>query len=260
VADDIKVSAFDVDGVSGEWSIAPGSDESRVLMFLHGGGYCSGSIVSHRRMVTEAGRAAGVRTLAVGYRLAPEHPFPAAFDDALVAWRFLRRQGIAASRIAIGGDSAGGGLTIALINRLRSSGDAQPACAWLASPWVDLTMSGSTMASKDSVDPLIHKSYLEELASAYLPAALDRKDPGVSPLFADLTGFPPVLVQVGSDETLLDDAVRFVAAAGGADVAATLEIWPHMIHAWPLWNASLQAGRRALVRAGVFISEALSPP
>jgi acetyl esterase/lipase len=120
-------------------------------------------------------------------------------------------------------------------------------------------MSGSTMASKDSVDPLIHKSYLEELASAYLPAALDRKDPSVSPLFADLTGFPPVLVQVGSDETLLDDAVRFVAAAGGADVAATLEIWPHMIHPWPLWNARLKAGRRALVRAGAFISEALSP-
>jgi acetyl esterase/lipase len=258
VADDIKVSGVDVDGVPGEWSIAPGSDESRVLMFLHGGGYCSGSIVSHRRMVTEAGRAAGVRTLAIGYRLAPEHPFPAAFDDALVAWRFLRRQGIAATRIAIGGDSAGGGLTTALINRLRASGEEQPACAWLASPWVDLTMSGSTMASKDSVDPLIHKPYLEELASAYLPAALDRKDPRVSPLFADLRGFPPVLVQVGSDETLLDDAVRFAAAAGAANVAMTLEIWPHMIHAWPLWNARLDAGRRALARAGAFISAALS--
>jgi acetyl esterase/lipase len=114
------------------------------------------------------------------------------------------------------------------------------------------------MASKDSVDPLIHKPYLEELASAYLPAALDRKDPRVSPLFADSRGFLPVLVQVGSDETLLDDAVRFAAAAGAADVAVTLEIWPHMIHAWPLWNARLEAGRRALVRAGAFISAALS--
>ena len=258
VADDIKLSAVDLDGIPGEWSIAPGSDANRVLMFFHGGGYCSGSIASHRRMVTEAGRYAGARTLAVGYRLAPEHPFPAAFDDALVAWRFLRRQGIAAARIAVGGDSAGGGLTAALINRLRASGDEQPACAWLVSPWTDLTMSGSTMASKDAADPLIHKPYLEELATAYLPATLDRKDPRVSALFADLRGFPPVLVQGGSDETLLDDAVRFAAAAGAADVAVTLEIWPRMIHAWPLWNARLEAGRRALARAGAFISAALS--
>jgi epsilon-lactone hydrolase len=258
VADDIKLSAVDLDGIPGEWSIAPGRDANRVLMFFHGGGYCSGSIASHRRMVTEAGRYAGARTLAVGYRLAPEHPFPAAFDDALVAWRFLRRQGIAAARIAVGGDSAGGGLTAALINRLRASGDEQPACAWLVSPWTDLTMSGSTMASKDAADPLIHKPYLEELATAYLPAMLDRKDPRVSPLFADLRGFPPVLVQGGSDETLLDDAVRFAAAAGAADVAVTLEIWPRMIHAWPLWNARLEAGRRALARAGAFISAALS--
>jgi monoterpene epsilon-lactone hydrolase len=156
-ADDVKRSAVDLDGIPGEWSIAPGSDESRVLMFFHGGGYCSGSIASHRRMVTEAGRCAGARTLAVGYRLAPEHPFPAAFDDALVAWRFLRRQGIAAARIAVGGDSAGGGLTAALTNRLSASGDEKPACAWLVSPWIDLTMSGSTMASKDATDPLIHK-------------------------------------------------------------------------------------------------------
>jgi epsilon-lactone hydrolase len=258
VAEDVKRGAVDLDGVPGEWSIAPGSDASRVLMFFHGGGYCSGSIASHRRMVTEAGRYAGARTLAVGYRLAPEHPFPAAFDDALVAWRFLRRQGIAAARIAVGGDSAGGGLTVALINRLRASGDEKPACAWLVSPWTDLTMSGSTLASKDAADPLIHKPYLEELATAYLPATLDRKDPRVSPLFADLRGFPPLLLQVGSDETLLDDAVRFAAAAGAADVAVTLEIWPRMIHAWPLWNARLEAGRRALASAGAFISAALS--
>ena len=258
VADDVKLGAVDLDGVPGEWSIAPGSDASRVLMFFHGGGYCSGSIASHRRMVTEAGRYAGARTLAVGYRLAPEHPFPAAFDDALVAWRFLRRQGIAAARIAVGGDSAGGGLTAALINRLRASGDEKPACAWLVSPWIDLTMSGSTLASKDAADPLIHEPYLEELAAAYLPATLDRKDPRVSPLFADLRGFPPLLVQAGSDETLLDDAVRFAAAAGAADVAITLEIWPRMIHAWPLWNARLEAGRRALAIAGAFISAALS--
>ena len=253
VADDVAVTPVDLDGVPGEWSMVPSSDVSRVLLFFHGGGYCSGSIQSHRRMVTEAGRAAGVRTLAVGYRLAPEHPFPAAHEDALTAWRYLRRQGIAPAHIAVGGDSAGGNLTVALINHLRAAGVAQPACAWLASPWTDLTMSGSTLASKDAVDPLIHKAYLEELASAYVPAGLDRKDPRISPLYCDLTGFPPTLIQVGSDETLLSDATRFAAAAGASDVAVTLEVWPHMIHAWPVWNAQLEAGRRALESAGRFI-------
>jgi monoterpene epsilon-lactone hydrolase len=253
VAEDVKLTAVDASGVRGEWSSVPGSDTSRVLMFLHGGGYCSGSIASHRRMVSEAGRAAGVRTLAVGYRLAPEHPYPAAADDALSAWHFLRWQGIAAAHIAIGGDSAGGGLTVALINRLRAAGEELPGCAWLVSPWTDLTMSGSTLITKDAVDPLIHKAYLEELASAYVPAGMDRRDPRVSPLYSDLEGFPPTLIQVGSAETLLADATRFAAAAGAADVTVTLEIWPHMIHAWHVWNARLEAARRALASAGAFI-------
>lgn len=252
-ADDVALTAVDLGGGGGEWSIVPGSDAARVLIFFHGGGYCSGSIRSHRRMVTEAGRAAGLRTLAVDYRLAPEHPFPAALDDALTAWRFVRREGIAAAHIAVGGDSAGGGLTVALINRLRREDGEQPACAWLVSPWTDLTMSGATLASKAAVDPLVHEDYLEELADAYVPAGFDRRDPLISPLYADLRGFPPTLIQVGSDETLLDDAVRLAAAAGAADIAVTLEVWPHMIHAWPLWNARLEAGRRALDSAGRFM-------
>jgi acetyl esterase/lipase len=194
-----------------------------------------------------------MRTLAVAYRLAPEHPYPAAHEDAMTAWRFLRKQGIPARNIAVGGDSAGGNLTITLINRLRSAGEEQPACAWLASPWIDLTMSGPSLETKDAVDPLIHKAYLEELASAYAPAPVDRKDPLISPLFADLHGFPPTLIQVGSEETLLDDAVRFARAAGSAEVNVTLQIWPHMIHAWPMWNAKLEDGRQALSQAGQFI-------
>ncbi len=253
VAPDILLSPAQIDGLAGEWSLAPGADPSRTLLFFHGGGYCSGSIVSHRRMATEAGRAAGARTLAVAYRLAPERPFPAAYDDAFAAWRFLRAQGLEAGRIALGGDSAGGGLSLALMIRLRDANEALPGCAWLASPWTDLTMSGETLVDKDAVDPLIHKAYLEELAGAYVPAGVDRKDPRVSPLFADLKGLPPLLIQVGSDETLLSDSARLAAAAGAADVATTLEIWPHMIHAWPLWNARLEAGRRALAHAGRFI-------
>jgi acetyl esterase/lipase len=257
VASDVTLAPVDVNGIAGEWSTVPGSDSSRALLFLHGGGYCSGSVISHRRMVSEAGRAAGVRTLAIAYRLAPENPFPAAFDDALNAWHFLRGHGIAAEHIAIGGDSAGGGLSLAVALKLRNIKERLPACLWLVSPWTDLTMSGSTLATKDAVDPLIHKGYLCELADAYLGRAADRKDPRVSPLFAELTGMPPMLIQVGSAETLLDDSVRLAAAAGQADVPVSLEIWPHMIHAWHLWNARLEPGRDALASAGTFMREHL---
>lgn len=252
VADDIRLEATEFGGLAMEWSIAPGSDPSRVLMYFHGGGYCSGSIVSHRRLVTEAGRAAGVRTLAVAYRLAPEHPFPSALDDANAAWRFLLDQGYEPESIAVGGDSAGGNLTLELIVALRDAGMAQPACAWLISPWTDLTMSGATLTTRDAVDPLIHRAYLQELAEAYR-AGVDASDPRVSPLSCDLRGAPPLLIQVGSAETLLSDATRLAERAGIADVAVTLEIWPDMIHAWPMWNAHLEDGRRALANAGAFM-------
>ena len=253
VASDVTLTPVDIDGVLGEWSTVPGSDTARVLLFFHGGGYCSGSIVSHRRMVTEAGRASGARTLAVGYRLAPEHPFPAAINDAMRAWQFLRRQGIAAEHIVIGGDSAGGGLSLSVALQLRDAKEELPACLWLVSPWTDLTLSGSTLASKDAVDPLIHKSYLSELAAAYLGSTAEPENALVSALFANLTAMPPLLIQVCSSETLLDDAVRLARAAGEADVPVTLEIWPNMIHAWPLWNARLEPGREALSHAGRFI-------
>jgi monoterpene epsilon-lactone hydrolase len=253
IADDIKLEPVEFDGLSAEWSIAPGSNASRVLLFFHGGGYCSGSILSHRRLVTEAGRAAHMRTLAVAYRLAPENPFPAALEDAMTAWRFLLEQGHAAENIVVGGDSAGGGLTVALMIRLRDARAALPAGGWLVSPWTDLTLTGATLATKDAADPLIHKDYLGELVDAYLPPSFDRRDPRVSPLYADLEGLPPLLIQVGSAETLLADATRFAAAVGAADVAVSLEIWPHMIHAWPLWNAHLELGRQALANAGAFI-------
>jgi len=137
--------------------------------------------------------------------------------------------------------------------RLRDAHEELPACAWLVSPWIDQTLSGATLVTKAAGDPIVHKEYLNELVEAYLPPAVERNDPRVSPLFADVKGFPPTLIQVGSAETLLDDAVRFSRAAGEADVAVTLEVWPHMIHAWHLWNAQLADGRRALTNAGAFI-------
>jgi acetyl esterase/lipase len=248
---DITFTSTRIGGIPAEWSAAPGVDAARVLLFLHGGGYCSGSIVSHRTMASRAGAAAGMRALALQYRLAPEHPFPAALEDARAAFAALLAQGFAPADIAVGGDSAGGGLSLALMVAQRDAGLPLPGCAWLASPWVDLAMTGASMDAKDAVDPLIHRGYLEELATAYRGAAT-AEDPLVSPLHADLRGLPPVLVQVGSAETLLDDAVRIAGRLGAADVPVRLEVWPHMIHAWPLWSARLADGRRALASAGAF--------
>lgn len=258
VADDIICTPTKFGSVKGEWTSAPGIDASRVLLFFHGGGFCSGSVISHRRLASEAGRAAGARCLAIDYRLAPEHPFPAALEDALRAWLALRRSGIEARHIAVAGDSAGAGLSVALANELREAGEDSPGCLWLISPWTDLTLSGPTLASKDGEDPLIHKPYLEELASAYVAGRIERRDPRVSVLFADLKNLPPMLIQVGSEETLLSDATRFAEAAGVANVSVTLEIWPRMIHAWPVWNGGLAEGRDAIARGGAFLRRHLA--
>jgi monoterpene epsilon-lactone hydrolase len=252
VAPDIAFEAVEIGSCDAEWSLAPGSAGDRVLLYFHGGGYCSGSIHSHRGMVSEAGRAARARTLALAYRLAPEHPFPAALEDAVAAYEFLLGEGYAADSIAVGGDSAGGGLTLAMLVRLREAGRPLPACAWLVSPWVDLEMTGASIDSKDAEDPLIHRAYLQDLANAYRGVA-DAKNPEISPVHADLGGLPPVLVQVGSAETLLDDAVAIVERMGQADGRVTLEIWPRMIHAWHLWSPRLAEGRDALASAGRFL-------
>jgi epsilon-lactone hydrolase len=249
---DIRLEPVIANGVPAEWSTSPTADPARVVLFLHGGGYISGSIESHRPMATEIGREAGARTLALGYRRAPEHPFPAALEDTVSSYRFLLEQGIAPHHIAVAGDSAGGGLTVALMVAARDRGLPLPSCGWCISPWVDLENDGASMQTKAAVDPLIQKPYLMELAKAYLGGTPPRT-PLASPLFADLKGLPPILIQVGSAETLLDDSVRLCGALGSADVVVTLEVWPDMIHAFPLFNQQLAAGRRAIARAGKFI-------
>lgn len=255
-ADDIRFESAGIAACDAEWSLAPGSDAARVLLYLHGGGYCSGSIRSHRGMVSEVGRAAGVRTLALAYRLAPENPFPAALEDSLAAYEHLLAEGYAANMIAVGGDSAGGGLTLATMISLREAGRPLPGCAWLVSPWIDLEMTGASIDTKDADDPLIHRAYLQQLADAYCGAESPRS-PLISPLHADLSGLPPVLVQVGSAETLLDDAAAIVERLGEADRRVTLEIWPRMIHAWHLWSPRLAEGREAIASAGAFIAKHL---
>ncbi|SDE41872.1 alpha/beta hydrolase [Belnapia rosea] len=249
---DVRIEAVSANGVPAEWNSTPGAEASRAMLYLHGGGYVAGSLLSHRSMVAEAGRAAGLRCLALGYRLAPEHPFPAAVEDAVAGYRYLLDQGFAPSRIAIGGDSAGGGLTAAMLVALRDQGLPMPACAWLISPWVDLESTGESMASKAGSDPMVQKPYLLEIADLYLGGVKPRT-PLASPLHAALHGLPPLLIQVGAAETLLDDAVMFARRAGAEDVAVTLEIWPEMIHVWHLFHPQVAAGRKALAAAGDFV-------
>ena len=253
---DVRVEAVDANGVAAEWTTTPGADPGRVIMFLHGGGYISGSLDSHRHMIAQAGREARARTLALGYRLAPEHPFPAALEDAIAGYRFLLSQGLEPKHIAVAGESAGGGLAIATLVSVRDAGLALPACTWCSSPWVDLEASGDSMTTKAPVDPLIQKPYSLELAAAYLNGA-DPRTPLASPIYAELKGLPPMLIQVGSAETLLDDAVRLARVTGAADVRVTLEVWPDMIHAWHLFYQQLAAGRHALAAVGAFIRSML---
>jgi len=256
---DVRVEPVDANGVAAEWTTTPEADPTRAILFLHGGGYISGSIDSHRHMIAQAGREARARTLALGYRLAPEHPFPAALDDAIAGYRFLLSQGFAPETIAVAGESAGGGLAVATLVSLHDAGEPLPACAWLSSPWVDLTMTGASIRTKAAVDPLLSEPYLAELAKAYLNGT-DPLNPLASPLHADLRGLPPMLIQVGSAEILLDDAVRLAGAAGAADVRVTLEVWPDMIHAWHhLFYQQVAAGRRALAAVGAFIHAMLNP-
>jgi epsilon-lactone hydrolase len=253
---DVRVEPVVANGVAAEWTSTPAADPTRVVLFLHGGGYISGSLDSHRHMIAQAGREAGARTLALGYRLAPEHPFPAALEDAVAGYRFLLSQGFAPGRIAMAGESAGGGCAVAALVSLRDAGVALPGCLWCSSPWVDLAITGDSIVTKAAVDPLIQKPYLLELAAAYLQGT-DPRTPLASPLHADLRGLPPMLIQVGSAETLLDDAVRLAGVAAAADLRVTLQVWPDMIHAWHLFYQQVAAGRRALAEVGAFVRAAL---
>jgi acetyl esterase/lipase len=249
---DVDVEPLTANGVPAEWTRTPGSDPARVIMFLHGGGYISGSLASHRHMIAEAGRQARASTFAVAYRLAPEHPYPAALEDALAAYRFLLARGFSPDAIALAGESAGGGLALATLEQARAAGLPLPACIWCSSPWVDLALTGNSLREKADVDPLISRAYLEELAAAYLHGT-DARAPLVSPLYADLSNLPSMLVQVGSAETLLDDSVRLARRAGAQGVRVTLSIWPDMIHAWHLFYQQLSAGRAALAEVGDFV-------
>jgi len=252
VAADVGVEPVTANGVRAEWTATPNDARDAALMYLHGGGYVIGSLDSHRHLAAEAGRACGIAALALDYRLAPEHPFPAAVDDALAGYRFLLARGVAPGRIAIAGDSAGGGLVVAAMLAIRDAGLPQPACGWCISPWVDMEAIGETMTSKAAADPTVQRAGLLDMAKLYLNGA-DPRAPLAAPLYADLRGLAPLVIQVGACETLLDDALRLAKVAGAADVRVDLQIWPEMIHVWHLFHPELKAGMRAIEAGGAFV-------
>jgi acetyl esterase/lipase len=243
-------------GVSAEWTWTEAADPARVVLYLHGGGYVFGSILSHRHLVAEIGRTSGSRTLAIDYRLSPENPFPAAVDDALASYRFLLEEGFEPRHIAFAGDSAGGGLVVSTLVAIKEAGLPQPACGWVISPWVDMEASGETFVSRADADPMVKREIIVNFAQAYLNGA-DPRSPFASPIYADLRGIAPLLIHVGASEVLLDDSLKLARTAGAADVSVRLEIWPEMVHIWHAFHRILGDGRKAVQAGAKFLREAM---
>ncbi|WP_418319721.1 alpha/beta hydrolase [Piscinibacter sakaiensis] len=257
VSDAVQVKAVAARTVRGEW-LTPDGAADAVMLYLHGGGYVIGSPRSHRHLAAAISLAAGVRTFTLDYRLAPEHPHPAALDDAIAAYRWLRtRNHVPAQRIVIAGDSAGGGLALALLVALRDAGEALPASAVLLSPWVDLSCNLPSCQPGAVPDPVIDPQVIRAMARAYM-GRRNLRQPRASPLFADLRGLPQLLVQAGGAESLLDDALQIAMAASRAGVHTTLEVWPRMIHVWQWYAPILDDGRVAIKRIAEFTRDALT--
>src|SRR5215469_1924415 len=249
----VKYEPCNVEGMHAEWVTAPGAFLERVILYLHGGAYIVGSVNTHRTMAADLSRVTRARVLVVEYRLAPEHPFPAAVDDALIAYRWLLSQGFSHRRLVVTGDSAGGGLTAALLVAARDAGEPMPAAAVCLSPFVDLAMTGASMKTKVKADVMLQAELFAPVIKAYLGEA-DPCTPLASPLYADLHSLPPLLIQVGTDELLLDDATRLAARARAAEVEATLEVWDGMFHTWQAWGRILPEAGQAMARIGEFVN------
>ncbi len=245
---------------SARWFGGTPSGADRVILQLHGGGYQVGSSRSHRALCTALHRAHGAKVLCIDYRLAPEHRFPAALDDTIAGWDHLVASGIAASRIAVCGDSAGGALALGLATTLRAAGRAGPVALALMSPWVDLSLTASSLTANAARDPVTSRAVLALMARAYLGRSGDVRDPRVSPIGADLTGLPPLLVQVGADEALLDDAAGLVERATLHGVDARLEVWPAMFHVFQLFAGRLSEADAAVRTAADFLDRHFATP
>jgi monoterpene epsilon-lactone hydrolase len=251
---DIKCEKVSAGGVEAEWISAPNSSADRAVLYVHGGGYVLGSINTHRDLMGRIARASGARVLGINYRLAPEHPFPAAVDDSLAAYRWMLSQGLKPNRIAVAGDSAGGGLAVATLVAIRDAKLPVPGAGVCLSPWVDMEGIGESMKTKATIDPVVQREGLLGMAAAYL-GGQNARTPLAAPLYADLKGLPPLLIQVGEAETLLDDSTRLNDRAKAAGVSTKLEVWPEMIHVWQLFASFLPEGQQAVDGIGGFLKE-----
>ena len=255
--DDIAIKRIEFGGVACQLLTPESADETHLIVYLHGGGYALGSFHSHAGLASEIGKAASSCVLQVDYRLAPEHKFPAPVEDACAVYSALLEQGYASEKIVFAGDSAGGGLVIATIHTLKEKGLALPGAAICLSPWIDLEFTGESMERCKDIDPMINEEALAPMVEAYM-AGQDLKNPAASPLYADLTGFPPLLIQVGESEVLFSDAERLAVNAKTADLDVVFELWPEMIHVWHLFYPMLSEGRSAIARIGDFAREKMS--
>lgn len=245
-----------VEDLPAEWITPPGSSAERLLVYFHGGSYNSGSINSHRSLVANIAASAKSRALTIDYRLAPEHPFPMALEDALTAYRWLLNNQLSPDQIVVAGDSSGGGLTLSLLISLREANEPLPAMAVCLSPWTDLTCTGETWETNAKHDIMLDRGTLKQSAELYLGEA-DPRNPLASPLHADLRGLPPLLIQVGSEEILLSDSTCFAERARNAGVDVTLEVWEGMQHEWHFAAQVLPEARQAIDHIGRFIETRL---
>ncbi len=253
VAGDVGQKPTTIGGVGAVEVTIQGSDATNVILYFHGGVYVIGSPATSVPLVSDLARRTGAKAVTLDYRLAPEHPYPAAVEDAQAAYEGLLGQGIDPGQIALAGDSAGGGLAVATLLALRDAGTPLPCGAFLMSPYADLTLSGDTILGKQAVDPTLTPDGLRRRVPDYVAGA-DASDPLISPAFGDLRGLPPLLIQVGSHEILLSDAVRLAARAATADVPVTLEVIPGVPHVFQGFAAILDEGDAALDRASAFLT------
>ena len=252
----IEFELVDANGVPCEIGVAPGSRTDATLLYLHGGGYVIGSFTSHRGLVARLGQAASMRTMAVDYRLAPEHPFPAAIDDAVTAYQWLLDSGTPPDRIFFAGDSAGGGLVVATMLRCKARNIPLPRAAVLFSPFADMGTTGQSLVDNRDRDFVVTEGVAPGMAETYLAGA-DATSPEASPIYGDLAGLPPILIQVSSHEVLLDDSLRLLRAAILVDVQVHLRVYQGLPHVWQLFTGMLDEGQAALEEAGAFFDKHL---
>ncbi|MEH7375805.1 alpha/beta hydrolase [Neobacillus drentensis] len=254
LAPDINLEKTSIEGIPAEWVTAPNAKEDRVFLYLHGGAYIMGSCNTHRYLASKLSRATAARVLVPEYRLAPENPFPAAIEDALKVYRWLISSGIAPESIIIGGDSAGGGLTLATLLSLKDEDEAMPVLAVLLSPWTDMEGTGESMETRADADPWLSPDASRATPALYI-RDMDPRHPLVSPIYADLSGLPSMLVHVGNDEILLSDSARLVDRARAAGVEVTFKVWEEMWHVFQTF--AVPEGQQAIDEIGDFVQKHL---